>query len=383
MARTTLSHPNGIANKYSSAQAMAEARARGENVDHWTNPDFTAGLARNPDGTLRGGSGASLGASGGLVDIPGATALPDGVGDLEALLRSIADRNNDWSAKQAELNRQFQQQSADKAMAFEEMQAELSRRWQEHMSNTAHQREMKDLKAAGLNPVLSAMAGAPVTSGATASGYSASGSQAQTDTSTSGALVSLLGSMLQAQTQLATTALSARTQEAVADKYTSMEELVAKIQQQSQLGVAAIQRGTTLDAANISAMSNQIVAKIHAGATVSAAQLNAEASKVSASIHAAAQRYGYNINAMTQVELAKFNGELQKELKEKGFDYDLKLQANAHDNSMALMKATKIRDLRNDLLSDTLSGLFDLGKAGILSGSFSKSAAKALIGFGR
>lgn len=68
----------------------------------------------------------------------------DSMTNYFSLLSNVASQNNQWSAEQAMKQMEFQ----------------------ERMSNTAHQREMADLKASGLNPILSAKSGATSPSGA-------------------------------------------------------------------------------------------------------------------------------------------------------------------------------------------------------------------------
>lgn len=67
--------------------------------------------------------------------------------------------------------------SARRQREFEAQQAQIARDWSEQMSNSAHQREVEDLKAAGLNPVLAVNNGAS-TPGAT----SAHGSMSNSNT---------------------------------------------------------------------------------------------------------------------------------------------------------------------------------------------------------
>lgn len=240
----------------------------------------------------------------------GAAGMADQLSSALNSIYNVTQQNNAWSAQQAALQRDWQVQQNKVAMDFNAAEAAKNRDWQQMMSDTAHQREIRDLQAAGLNPVLSAMGGngAAVTSGATASGVTSAGAKGDTDTSFSQALVGLLGTMWSAQTQLESQRLTAQNNMAIAEKNNAMSETVARMYTDQAREASQLAAATGLKQSEISAAVSELVSRINANASFYASNishqnaiLNKEASEIVAKLHVGAQDRQTALNLLSNL----------------------------------------------------------------------------------
>ena len=88
--------------------------------------------------------------------------------------------NREWAEEQAQKQMDFQSSANKIAMDFASAEADRERAFETEMANSAYQRAVADLKAAGLNPILAySQGGASVPSVSSPSGFSSSGSVAR------------------------------------------------------------------------------------------------------------------------------------------------------------------------------------------------------------
>ena len=293
-------------------------------------------------------------------------------GSITGALQGIAGSNTAASAQQAEQLRKWQEAQYETMRRYNSQEAKKNRDWQERMSSTAHQREVRDLIASGLNPVLSATggSGAATPSGSSASSGAPSGAMGSVDNSATSAVAGLFGSLLSSFISLEGTRVSAQSNQAIADKYTAMSKYTSELQAKTQLNTA-----------NIQAMAQKYTADAHLAGTKYAANQSAAAQKVAASIHAAAQKYGYDVQSMTQKEIAAFNAEVNKDLQKAGFDQQFDLKSAYPENLWEL--AGSVGDALSGQGSDRGFGAFqDMLQQALGSVSSGKKASGKFKGGG-
>ena len=260
--------------------------------------------------------------------------------EFQDMLTAQADKNNAWSAEQAAKQMDFQRQSQQRSMDFNSKEAAKNRDWQKMMSDTAHQREVRDLIAAGLNPILAVNGGngAPVGSGATASSTgSQSGAKGDTDTSANAALVSLMSAVLNQRTQLEIADTNAKTNLAVAEKYNAITKYLGELQNSTNLYLGERGLSNSLAIAGISASASRDVAGIHAAASEYAADQSRAASQYATNVQSWTSRAVAEINKSSHIVGQQISSQASK------YAADVSAAARRYETNASIQNAQDLQ----------------------------------------
>lgn len=243
--------------------------------------------------------------------------LGSAINQYNAANRALDNLSDDFDSFQSSnINRASSAQAH--ADWFNATEAAKQRDFTMAMSSTAHQREVRDLQLAGLNPALSAGgSGAPMGSAAAASSSNALtgvfGSMAST-------ALKAIGDMAQTQlnnsTSMATNANSVNSQVFSTKVNANVATYAAKLQAQTNLSMNAATNAMNERIAQIQSLTSQQVARIAGEYNLSSAQVSAFANKYAAQLAYDANIYSSKagmknarLNANTTLEAVNRNNE--------------------------------------------------------------------------
>lgn len=183
--------------------------------------------------------------------MPFGTAALLGLGAITGLANTATsiwsqkDQQN-FNSQEAANARAFSSQEASTARAFSAEEAQKQRDWEKMMSDTAYQRQIEDMKAAGINPAsIGAAGGASTPVGSTAQTSAAQTSAASSSAHAHGSFDSLFSNAV----ALAMSKDRNFAREVVAEMYTSNAKQMNNVSNQLKRDLAELRDKTRRDLA--------------------------------------------------------------------------------------------------------------------------------------
>lgn len=252
--------------------------------------------------------------------------------DNDTLQSIIAKANVNYSDSQSAKALAYTESQTAANNMFNAEQAQKQMDFQERMSSSAHQREVKDLIAAGLNPVLSANGGASTPSGASASA----------DTSGTQAKLQLALQQMQAGVALQQTKANIESAQKMAKWQNELNREVAYAQLANNRDIANIQAAAAMYGADLSSSASR-----YASDNAYAASLyGSDVSRYNARMDRAERRYEHD-NPNNMKGLIYKAGKEAFAFSAKGYHYLLdnskKLFDVGYERALARTKSAKKR----------------------------------------